>query len=106
MRYKLFVGPKVRSLRARRGWRLEHCARELGISVSYLSQIEANQRPVTDRVLMALVETFQTPIETFEVDGSQRLIADLREAVAESGAGEAPIPLSELRQAALQSPTL
>ena len=58
MRYKLFVGPKVRSLRARRGWRLEACASRLGISVSYLSQIEANQRPVTDRVLMGLMEVF------------------------------------------------
>jgi transcriptional regulator with XRE-family HTH domain len=98
MRYKLFVGPKVRSLRARRGWRLEHCARELGISVSYLSQIEANQRPVTDRVLMGLIETFGVPAETFEADGDQRLLADLREAVAESGSAETPIPLSELRQ--------
>ena len=105
-RYKLFVGPTVRTLREQHGWRLEACARRLGISVSYLSQIEANQRPVTDRVLMALVQTFHTPIETFEVDGSQRLIADLREAVAESGAGEEPVPLSELRQAALQAPTL
>jgi predicted transcriptional regulator/transcriptional regulator with XRE-family HTH domain len=106
MRYKLFVGPKVRTLRTRRGWRLETCARKLGISVSYLSQIEANQRPVTDRVLAGLMETFQAPAELFEADDDQRLIADLREAAAESGGLEAPIPLSELRQAALQAPTL
>jgi predicted transcriptional regulator len=106
MRYKLFVGPKVRALRVRRGWRLETCAAKLGISVSYLSQIEANQRPVTDRVLAGLMETFQAPAELFEADDDQRLIADLREAAAESGGLEAPIPLSELRQAALQAPTL
>jgi predicted transcriptional regulator/plasmid maintenance system antidote protein VapI len=106
MRYKLFVGPTVRSLRARQGWRLEACARRLGISVSYLSQIEANQRPVTDRVLMGLIETFGVPAETFEADSDQRLLADLREAVAESGSAEAPIPLSELRQLTQQSPGL
>ena len=99
MRYKLFVGPKVRALRLRRGWRLETCARELGISVSYLSQIEANQRPVTDRVLMGLIETFEAPAEMFEADDGQRLVADLREAVADTGE---PVPLSELRQLAQQ----
>lgn len=106
MRYKLFVGPKVRQLRTRRGWRLEACAQRLGISVSYLSQIEANQRPVTDRVLVGLIEIFGVPAETFEADNDQRLIADLREAVAESGGGDDPIPLSEVRQLALQAPAL
>jgi predicted transcriptional regulator/transcriptional regulator with XRE-family HTH domain len=106
MRYKLFVGPKVRQLRTRRGWRLEACAQRLGISVSYLSQIEANQRPVTDRVLVGLIEIFGVPAETFEADNDQRLIADLREAVAESSGGDDPIPLSEVRQLALQAPAL
>ncbi|HET6972231.1 MAG TPA: short-chain fatty acyl-CoA regulator family protein [Phenylobacterium sp.] len=106
MRYKLFVGPKVRALRRERGWRLETCAQELGLSVSYLSQIESNQRPVTDRVLQGLMRTFRAPAELFEVDADQRLIADLREAVADSGAVEDPIPLSELRQAVLQAPGL
>ena len=105
MRYKLFVGPKVRALRARQGWRLDACARRVGISVSYLSQIEANQRPVTDRVLMGLIETFGVPASTFEADDDQRLVADLREAVADV-AGDDPIPLSELRQVAQQSPAL
>src|SRR5688500_8290720 len=106
MRYKLFVGPKFRALRARQGWRLEACARKLDISVSYLSQIEANQRPVTDRVLMGLIETFGVPASTFEADDDQRLIADLREAVADGGPGQDAIPLSELRQVALQAPAL
>lgn len=106
MKYKLFVGPTVRTLREARGWRLEACARHLGISPSYLSQIEANQRPVTDRVMASLTGGFGVPPETFDADSEQRLIADLREAAAESGAGEAPIPLSELRQAVRQSPAL
>jgi predicted transcriptional regulator/transcriptional regulator with XRE-family HTH domain len=106
MKYKLFVGPKVRALREQRGWRLDPCARRLGISVSYLSQIEANQRPVTDRVLASLMEIFRAPAELFDADIEQRLIADLREAAAETGAGEPPIPLSELRQLALHAPTV
>jgi predicted transcriptional regulator len=106
MRYKLFIGGKVRTLREARGWRLEPCARRLGISVSYLSQIEANQRPVTDRVLAGLVDVFETPVETFDVGAEQQLIADLREAVAESAGTGDPVPLSELKQVAAQAPAM
>ncbi len=105
MRQKVFVGPRVRALREARGWKLEACATRLGISVSYLSQIEANQRPVSSRVLIALVETFGVAAETLDADNDQRLLADLREAVAEASAGAPPIPLSELRQVAQQSPS-
>ena len=104
MRQKVFVGPRVRALREARGWKLEACATRLGISVSYLSQIEANQRPVSSRVLIALVETFDVAAEALDADNDQRLLADLREAVAEASAGAPPIPLSELRQVAQQSP--
>ncbi|KRB49332.1 MAG: short-chain fatty acyl-CoA regulator family protein [Pseudomonadota bacterium] len=102
---KLFVGPKVRALREAKGWKLEACALRLGVSVSYLSQMESNQRPVTSRVLMALVETFEIPAALLDADDDQRLIADLREALADIGRGEAPVATSELRQAVQQAPT-
>jgi predicted transcriptional regulator/transcriptional regulator with XRE-family HTH domain len=104
MRYKLFVGPRVRALREARRWRLEDCAGRLGISVSYLSQIEANKRPVTARVLMALVDAFGVRPETLDAQTEQQLIADLREAGADDPDG--PLPLSELREAALHAPRL
>lgn len=105
MRYKLFVGPKVRALREERRWRLEDCAGRLGISVSYLSQIEANQRPVTSRVLLGLVDVFGVRPEAFDADTEQHLLADLREAAADFG-GADPIPLSELRNAVLHAPAM
>jgi predicted transcriptional regulator/transcriptional regulator with XRE-family HTH domain len=106
MRYKLFVGAKVRALREARGWKLEPCAQRLGISLSYLSQIEANQRPVTDRVLASLVDVFETPAEAFDAGNDQQLVADLREAVAETAGSGDPVPLSELKQVAIQAPAL
>jgi predicted transcriptional regulator/transcriptional regulator with XRE-family HTH domain len=96
----------VRALREARGWRLEPCARQLGISPSYLSQIEANQRPVTDRVLASLSTVFGAPAEVFDAETETKLLADLREAAVESTAGDDPIPLSELRHAALHAPAL
>jgi predicted transcriptional regulator/transcriptional regulator with XRE-family HTH domain len=106
MKPKLFVGPQVRSLRLAHHLKLEPCAERLGISVSYLSQIEANQRPVTTRVLESLARTFEVGLETFDAHEGDRLVADLREAIAESGSPDSHVPLDEVRQAALQTPAL
>lgn len=105
MRQKLFVGPQIRALRLENQLRLEACATRLGISVSYLSQIEANQRPATSRVLLALADAFGVPPEAFEAHEDERLIADLREAIAESGGPHSQVALSDVRRAALQAPS-
>src|SRR5512139_1077815 len=78
MREKLFVGPKVRSLRERQGLTLDACAKQLALSTSYLSQIETNQRPVTARVLIALSRYFSITPGDFDTDEESRTIADLR----------------------------
>jgi predicted transcriptional regulator/transcriptional regulator with XRE-family HTH domain len=106
MREKIFIGPKVRMLREQRGLTLDACARELGLSASYLSQIETNQRPVTARVLIALSRVFEVDPKDFDTDDERRLVADLREATADLGLG-APVPgLPELKLAAATVPTL
>lgn len=102
---KLYIGQKVKELREEQSWRLEDCARRLGVSISYLSQIESNQRPVTPRVLVALIDAFNVPTELFEVDSDHRLIADLKGALAESSEGGPTVPLSELKRLATAAPT-
>lgn len=87
---KLFIGPRVRRLRETRGWTLDVCAARLELSISYLSQIETNQRPVTARVLISLMRVFEVDAATFDADDEDRLVADLREATAEGAAGEPP----------------
>ena len=106
MRDKLYVGPKIRSLREGRNLRLEACAKELGLSTSYLSQIETNQRPVTARVLIALSRYFGINPGEFDTDDESRLIADLREATADLALDAASPALSELKLAAAATPTL
>ncbi|HEX4181331.1 MAG TPA: short-chain fatty acyl-CoA regulator family protein [Caulobacteraceae bacterium] len=103
MAAKLFVGPRVRRLRELRGWTLEACAARLGLSISYLSQIETNQRPVTARVLISLMRVFEVDAATFDAEDEDRLIADLREATAEEAAGEMP-SLVEIKQVAAAAP--
>ena len=55
---KLFVGPRVRRLREQSGWSQGALAQRLALSLSYVSQIENNQRPVTASVLLKLAEVF------------------------------------------------
>jgi predicted transcriptional regulator/transcriptional regulator with XRE-family HTH domain len=106
MREKLFMGPKVRALREGQKLTLEACAQRLGLSASYLSQVETNQRPVTARVLIALSRVFNVSPGEFDSDEETRLIADLREASADLALGT-PIPaLPELKLAAATTPAL
>ena len=100
---KLFIGPRVRRLRETRGWTLDVCAARVGVSISYLSQIETNQRPVTARVLIGLMRVFEVDAATFDAEDEDRLIADLREATAEEAAGEMP-SLIEIKQVAAAAP--
>jgi len=104
MQQKLFIGPKVRRLREARSWKLEPCASRLGLSVSYLSQIEANQRPVTARVLISMMRVFDVDAASLDADDDQRLMADLREAAAESLDDGPPPTLAELKLVATNAP--
>lgn len=106
MREKLFVGPKVKRLRQERGWKLEPCAALLGLSGSYLSQIEANQRPVTARVLLDLMRVFEVDASALDASDDARLIADLREASADPLDHAHAPGLSELKQAVASTPNL
>jgi XRE family transcriptional regulator, fatty acid utilization regulator len=106
MREKLFVGPKVRSLREGQKLTLDTCAKQLGLSISYLSQIETNQRPVTARVLIALSRFFAINPGDFDSDEESRMIADLREATADLALGTPSPGLPELKLAAATTPSL
>lgn len=106
MREKLFIGPQVRALRLARALKLEACAGQLQISASYLSQIESNQRPVTLRVLTGLVELFEVSAESLQANETQRLVADLKQAVAETDTPASSVALSEIRRVAAEAPAL
>lgn len=64
----LFVGPQVRRLRRKTNLTQAAMAARLAISPTYLNLIERNQRPVTARVVMALVEEFGIDPSAFRED--------------------------------------
>lgn len=57
-RRRLFAGARVRDLRKRLALPQAAMAARLGVSVSYLSQIENEERPLTPPVLIALTREF------------------------------------------------
>jgi predicted transcriptional regulator/transcriptional regulator with XRE-family HTH domain len=80
---KLFIGRKVRELRLATGATQRQFAERLGISTSYLNQIESNQRPVSALVLLALADKFQLNISEISMGETDRLISALSEALAD-----------------------
>lgn len=81
----LLAGPSLRRLRKREGLTQAAMAASLGISPSYLNLIERNQRPLSARVLVQVIERFDfDPRELREdeaiggVDGLARRMADKR----------------------------
>ena len=106
MAEKLFVGPKVRSLRESHGLTQANFATRLGISTSYLNQIENNQRPLTAQVLLTLSHHFNlSPSDLVSADTS-RILADLKEALEDPLFRETTPGLQELKLASSNSPWL
>jgi predicted transcriptional regulator/DNA-binding XRE family transcriptional regulator len=73
------IGGRLRRLRQDKRLTQAQMARELGISASYLTLLESNQRPVTVRVLLKLVERFHVDLQDFAADTDQRLSLELME---------------------------
>lgn len=83
MRQKIFAGLKMRGLRESAGLNQGLFAERLGISASYLNQIENNQRPLTAQVMVALAQNFSVDVGAFAHEDTEKLVSDLREALAD-----------------------
>jgi transcriptional regulator with XRE-family HTH domain len=93
---KAFMGVRLKRLREERRLTQQAVASAMGISLSYLNQIENNHRPLTIPVLLKLNAAFGVDVQLFSDDDEARLIADLREALSDPQIGET-ISTAELR---------
>lgn len=82
---QLLAGPALRRLRKREGLTQAAMAASLGISPSYLNLIERNQRPLSARVLVQVIERFDFDPRTLRedegiggLDGLARRMSDKR----------------------------
>jgi len=102
---KTFMGVRLKRLREEQRLTQAALAGKLGISLSYLNQLENNQRPLTVPVLLALNSVFGLDVQSFAEGDEARLISDLREALADPSLGES-IAIAELRELAQNMPAV
>jgi len=102
---KAFMGVRLKRLREERRLTQQAVASAMGISLSYLNQLENNQRPLTIPVLLKLNAAFGVDVQLFSDDDEARLIADLRDALSDPDIGET-ISTAELRELAINMPAV
>ncbi|NJO53980.1 MAG: helix-turn-helix domain-containing protein, partial [Bacteroidales bacterium] len=102
---KAFVGGRLKRLREARGLTQIALAEALGLSASYVNQLEKNQRPLTVPVLLKVNAVFGVDVQLFSENEEARLVADLREVFADPANGEA-VSLGEVKQLAADMPAL
>ncbi|MDP3263656.1 MAG: short-chain fatty acyl-CoA regulator family protein [Tabrizicola sp.] len=103
---KLYAGVKLREIRGRLGLTQRAFADKLTVSLPYLNQMENNHRPVSAAVVLALAQEFGLDVTELTVGESERLVTDMREALADPVFPAATPPLADLRLAASNAPAL
>jgi len=101
---KLYAGAKLRDIRSRLQLTQKDFAARLGVSLPYLNQMENNNRPVSTAVVLALAREFGTDVTELSTGDSERMVSDLREALADP-VFPAPAPsAADLRLVASNAP--
>jgi len=103
---KLYAGAKLRETRTRQGHTQKEFAARLGVSLPYLNQMENNNRPVSTVVVLALASEFGLDVTELSSGDGERLVSDMREALADPVFGGEMPPLADLRLAASNAPGL
>lgn len=75
---KHYAGARIHALRKQRGLTQVAMAKKLGLSTSYLNQLENDQRPLTVTVLMQLAQRFTVDPSYFAEDRDIHTITELR----------------------------
>ncbi|MGQ0589644.1 MAG: helix-turn-helix domain-containing protein [Sphingosinicella sp.] len=102
---KLFLGRRLRRLRAELGLNQSAMATEIGVSPSYLNHLERNQRPVTAQVLLKLAETYDVDLKSFAAAGGEGTGTDqLGEIFADPMFSGLAVPRYELVEVADNAP--
>jgi predicted transcriptional regulator/transcriptional regulator with XRE-family HTH domain len=101
---KLYAGAKLREIRNRVGLTQKDFAQKLGVSLPYLNQMENNNRPVSTTVVLALAQEFGIDVTELSTGDSERLVSDMREALADPILADSNVPLADIRLSASNAP--
>ena len=101
---RVFAGNQLRALRTRRGLLQTEMARALGISASYLCQLENDERHLTTALADRLRAQFPVDWEDLAPDRQDLLADALRQAVADPLLPAAALPGEQIERVAEQFP--
>ncbi|MFT8720483.1 helix-turn-helix domain-containing protein [Acetobacter sp.] len=103
---KVFAGSRIRELRGRIRKTQQDLARDLGLSPSYLNQIENDQRPVPPPLMLKLCSLFGVSAAYFGDSDEIRQIQALREILGDPLFKSASLRPAELQAAVRSAPGL
>lgn len=103
---RIFAGHRLRELRGTLGISQAAMARRVGISVSYLSQIENGDRPVTPPVLLTLAREFPADWGSIDTQEDTALLVATLEAVSDTSTGARALDEATVRRAVKHQPRL
>jgi len=101
---KLFLGAKIRRFREQQQLSQAELAYRLGLSASYLNQIENDQRPLTVQVLLKMGTLFDIDLTHFSEEEDDRLIAELKDCMEDPLFKHEKVPLQDLKEIVSRSP--
>ena len=103
---KIFAGDRLRRLRIGRGMTQGELACAVSVSPSYLSQMEADIRPIPAALRERVAAVFSVSGSYFADDDDEHLAANLREATGDPLFGRPTVASEEVRAAVRASPEI
>jgi predicted transcriptional regulator/transcriptional regulator with XRE-family HTH domain len=103
---KIYAGAKLREVRQRLSLTQRIFAERMKVSLPYLNQMENNHRPISASVVLALAQEFGLDVTELTAGEGERMVSDMREALADPVFGPQSPPLADLRLAASNAPAL
>jgi predicted transcriptional regulator/transcriptional regulator with XRE-family HTH domain len=106
MSTKIYAGERIRRLREVRGISQAALAAAVGLSTSYLNQIENNQRPLSAAAVIRLSSYFSVEPSHFADDADMRLASEMREALGDPLFAEQEVKFAGIRDAVRAAPEI
>jgi XRE family transcriptional regulator, fatty acid utilization regulator len=103
---KVYAGARIRHLRQSRKLTQAEFAKELGISPSYLNQIENNNRSLSASVILGLFNSFGFDLSELAMDESGKIAIDLGEILSDPLFADTRVLPQELKIAASNTPNM
>lgn len=103
---KLIIGGRLKVLRQSLGLTQAQMATELGVSSSYITLIEADQRPASAKLLMRLAEVYDLNVSELAPTVDAQLSSDFQSALKDPATRAGDIPRTELEAVLQASPRI